>query len=51
MPLAETPPMYRVIRFHPQQLTLVNPDTRQSYLLTMPGPESVRQAALELERK
>ncbi|MYC75396.1 hypothetical protein F4X10_06455 [Candidatus Poribacteria bacterium] len=27
----------------------VNPDTRQSYLLTMPGPQLVRQAILELE--
>ena len=29
--------------------TAVNPDTRQSYFLTMPGPEPVRQAILELE--
>ena len=28
--------------------TAVNPDTRQSYLLTMPGPEPVRQAILKL---
>ena len=29
--------------------TAVNPDTRQSYLLTMPAPEPVRQAIVELE--